>query len=200
MIGQRFGRLTVVSRAGRNADNRATYLCMCDCGSEKIIAGKAMRSGKTQSCGCYQRQRIREAKVTHGLTSHHLWVRWNNMMRRCYDTSCPAYINYGARGITVCDRWHDIRNFVADNEHHYVSDLTLDRIDNDGNYSPENTHWTTRTEQSRNRRNNIRYTYGGRTLTLAEWADAAGIKKTTLWRRLREHGWSFEDAITTRPK
>jgi hypothetical protein len=119
------------------------------------------------------------------------------MMQRCYNPANAAYASYGGRGIAVCDRWHDPVAFIADNEALALPGLSLDREGNDGDYSRENCRWATSIEQSRNRRSNVTLSFGGRTMTLFEWAAEIGIAPRTLWARIQVRGWDVERALTT---
>jgi hypothetical protein len=195
--GQRFGRLVVIERIpGFNKSGHAKYLCQCDCGETSSVAGMRLRRGDTVSCGCYARERSRAA-TTHGMTKHRLFPTWQSMMARCYKAHCPAFPDYGGRGIVVCDRWKDVRHFIADNEHLALPGLSIDRRDNDGPYAPENARWITRAEQSLNRRSNVHLTYQGRTQTIFEWAREIGIAPRTLWHRIRTLRWPTDKAIQT---
>ena len=132
---------------------KAKYgLYKCYCGNEFKTQIPDVKNGKTKSCGCYQKQRVLESLGKHGLSKHRIYATWNNMMDRCYDTTTPNYKYYGARGIIVCDRWHDVKNFIDDMYPSYIEGLTIDRENNDLGYSKDNCRWTTQTIQSRNTR------------------------------------------------
>ena len=133
---------------------------------------------------------------THGLTKSQHYHRWRGMMWRCYDPSCPAYKNYGGRGIRVCDRWHDLTNFVSDLPPGYRKGLEIDRIDNDGNYEPGNIKWSTRRENTGNRRSARLITSNGKTQSLTEWSLETGLTKTLISDRIDTWGWSPEKALT----
>ena len=197
MTGQRFGRLTVIERAG-TLGNRAAWLCKCDCGREHVVRGKLLRNGNTVSCGCYAKERAREASITHGMKKTRLYEVWHGMKSRCLNERDRRYKNYGARGITICDEWRNsfesFRDWALANG--YRDDLTIDRKDNDGNYCPENCCWSTSKEQSNNRRSNKLITYQGKTQTMQQWADEMGISKDLLRSRLVVGKWSVEDALT----
>lgn len=159
MDGQKFGRLTVKGFAGSSKSQGALWLCMCDCGAEVITSGFRLRSGKTRSCGCYRRDATSFNMTTHGKSNSRLYIVWRGMKTRCYDTSSDAYKNYGGRGITVCDEWLDdfgaFRNWAISNG--YDEDApqgvcTIDRIDNDAGYSPENCRFVDMKVQRNNQR------------------------------------------------
>lgn len=124
----------------------------CFCGNEFKSQIYDVKIEKTKSCGCYQKQRVLETLGKHGLSKHRIYATWNNMMDRCYDATIPNYKYYGARGIIVCERWHDVKNFIEDMYPTYIEGLTLDRENNDLGYSKDNCRWTTQTIQSRNTR------------------------------------------------
>ncbi len=192
ITGQRFNKLTVIKRfEGKlnviDTNNAAYWLCMCDCGSTSVVMGRNLRSGHTKSCGCLTTE-------THGCGTHPLMPTWRHMIKRCYDHDNEHYKNYGGRGIRVCDRWlNDPNNFINDMGER-PERMTLDRIDNDGDYTPENCKWSTRTEQTRNRRNTKTITYKGETKPLAEWCEKLGIPYQKVYQRLWD-GWSIDQAF-----
>lgn len=134
----------------------------------------------------------------HGYHNKPWYSSYKAMMERCYLHSSGNYNRYGAKGVTVCDEWHDIHNFARWAESSgYAPGLTIDRIDNNKNYCPENCRWATRKQQSNNRRNTVYYTYMGETKPLTEWADMFGIHRSTLYDRVTKRGWSVEKAVKT---
>jgi len=150
MIGQTFGKLVVVHRA-ENVGHRAAYACRCSCGRTAIVVASRLRSGKTKSCGCLRATNMRAVAAKHGNSAHPLYTRWVRMLSRCYDPENNRFYRYGARGIKVCAAWHDFDVFVADVVDGYRPGLTIDRIDNDGDYEPGNVRWATYKTQARNR-------------------------------------------------
>lgn len=132
---------------------------------------------------------------THGMRKHQLYKTWAEMRYRCENPKKHNYKHYGARGIRVCERWHDFPNFVNDMGHRPVG-ATLDRINLNGDYQPSNCRWATKSQQRRNMRTNRILEFGGRRKTLAEWSELTGLKVATIWARLDMYGWSIEKTLT----
>lgn len=150
MIGQIFGRLTVIGHAGKDRKRQLRWACLCVCGAEKVTTGYLLRSGQAKSCGCLQRETVRNRNASHGLSGERLYNVWANMKARCGDHSNA---DYGGRGITVCAEWQTFEPFAEwASANGYQAALTIDRIDNDQGYSPSNCRWATPLDQSRNKR------------------------------------------------
>jgi len=196
ITGMRFGRLEVIRYIETNHLRRPIWECKCDCGTIKNIDGLHLRQGTALSCGCLHREITIKRETTHGMTGSAPYNSWRGMLNRCENHNDPRYKDYGGRGITVCGEWHDFQKFWNDMKDSYTQGLTIDRIDVNGDYCPDNCKWSTQKEQANNRRNNHLLSYNGTILTLAQWADILGINYDTLRSRLKR-GWSVERALTT---
>lgn len=195
LTGERFGRLTVLYSVDTTR-NATLWHCRCDCGVEKNVTAGKLRSGNTRSCGCLRRELLTESNRKHDMSHTRLYDIWQNMKRRCDDAKNPKYKNYGARGIKVCDEWYDSKVFfewaLANG---YRDDLTIDRIDVNQGYSPQNCRWADKATQSLNRTDNRYLTYNGKTQTIKEWSDEFNIPYKVLYSRVSRYGWSVERAL-----
>jgi len=194
IINKKFGRLLVLKKNGLNKYGRSLWLCRCDCGNKVIVEEYNLRHGRTKSCGCLQRELLINRITTHNMTHTNLYVAWIQMRDRCKNTANESYHNYGGRGITVCERWEKFENFYSDMGER-PKGLTLERIDNNKGYSPDNCKWATHKEQANNSRHNVIINYKGQRLIMAQWAREIGIKCNTLSRRIQRH-WPIEKALT----
>lgn len=199
ITGNRYGRLTAISRGANNNRGEATWLCRCDCGREVVVVQHSLKSGNTMSCGCIRREQLADrnrSNAKHGMKGTRLYQAWHNMKDRCLREKCKEYPRYGGRGITVCDEWRDsfeaFRDWALANG--YQEGLTIDRTDNDGPYAPSNCRWATAKEQSNNRRSNYTITFNGETHTLKEWAEIHDIPYGLLKNRVRA-GMPIEKAL-----
>lgn len=197
-LGQVFGRWTV-DRYIKSRRGRGRWECVCACGARKILLGYKLSSGNTKSCGCWRRDRL----LKHGFTSRsggrasrtREYTSWAGAKERCHNPDAQAYDRYGGRGITMCERWRvDFTAFLADMGARPTPRHTLDRIDNDGPYSPENCRWATYGEQNRNTRQNRWIEFNGETLCLQDWALRLGMSSNGLVRRL--HLFPVAEALT----
>lgn len=195
LTGRRFGRYTVIAQAPGRA-GKTVWRCRCDCGNERSVTATTLKRGQTMSCGCLRPSLIAESRRTHGMRKSPEYRNWLRMRERCEDEKCPAFLDYGGRGIRVCERWQDFALFFADVGPRPSPRHSLDRIDNDRGYEPGNVRWATAKEQQRNRRNNAVLTYAGRTACLAEWAESTRLPAYLIRRRI-VRGMSAADALTT---
>lgn len=180
--GDTCGRYTVLGIFKQREGYQKYAKVQCQCGSEpRLVQVGTLRNGESQSCGCHHKERV----STHGLSGTPLFKVWRTMVSRCTNPKDAKYARYGARGIAVCKAWHDVHQFVADMGPTYRRGLTIDRIDNDGPYSPENCRWATSKQQTRNYSRNVLVTYNGETKCLREWAEVLGINYGTLWDRIK---------------
>ena len=196
LSGQRFGRLTVIERAAENLSGKPAWHCRCDCGNHVTVRGNALHTGNTMSCGCLRVDTCKGTKTTHGSSKTRLFYTYNNMKHRCYYKKSKDYENYGGRGICVCDEWlHSFETFKKwALENGYSEGLSIDRIDPNGNYCPENCRWTTMQVQGKNKRM-CYLTFNGETKTREEWSMVTGISRANIADRLHK-GWSIERTLT----
>lgn len=201
LTGQKFGRLTVVGL--QPTETRKTYwACQCDCGNMKIVRSDSLQCGAIRSCGCLKKEqdgknlvlgngRRKRAETGYKVGGTRLYNTWRNMKSRCYNKHDARYDRYGGRGIKVCEEW--IKNFIAFHDwalkNGYTDDLTIDRIDNDGDYSPNNCRWATQQQQSRNRSTNINITIGNSTRTLTEWCEIFNVDFKKIIVRYHRNGF-----------
>lgn len=213
LTGQTFGRWTVIEYAGKDKYNNALWLCECSCEDKtrRIVNGNNLRRGISTSCGCFQRELSKENCIKrnaetgaqyakkHGLRYTRIYTIWSGMIDRCYRKSHKKYNDYGGRGISVCNEWRysveEFYNWAINNG--YNDNLSIDRINNNGNYEPNNCRWATVDEQQNNRRYNRMYTLNNKTQTLKQWANEYKINYNTLISRIDEFNWDFEKALTT---
>jgi hypothetical protein len=198
MIDKYFGRLKVVERiddyVAPNGSKHIQYRCECSCGNSTIAKKEYLTSGRKKSCGCLKKE---NGKKTHGEIHTRLYRIWSNMCTRCSNPNNPAWAGYGGRGIHVCDDWKQFENFRdwAYNSD-YSDELTIDRIDNNQGYNPNNCRWANSFQQANNKRNNHLVEHNGEVKTLSEWAKFFNIPYKTLHRRIVDLGWTTEKAFT----
>lgn len=195
LTGQRFGRLTVIGL--QPTETRKTFwVCECDCGNMKVVRSDILQSGNTRSCGCLKKEQdetnltkgyARKTREERGFVSGgtRLYQVWQGMKKRCSSPSDVRYHRYGGRGIKVCDDWNNdylaFHNWAITNG--YSEELTIDRIDSDGDYEPSNCRWATKKEQANNRSTNIKITIGNSTRTLTEWCEIFNLDSKVIFAR-----------------
>ncbi len=199
LSGKKFGRLTVLSRAP-NSGRRTMWYCLCDCGSRLSVRAENLVSGNTKSCGCIEKERPNA--TIHGMCRTRLAAIYNSMKQRCYNERSSEYYLYGGRGIYICDEWLNDRTsffkWAAENgyeENAKQSECSIDRIDVNAGYSPDNCRWVNSLVQANNTRRNKYYELYGEKKTLAEWSRIYGIKYGTLYSKVNRSGLSLEEAL-----
>lgn len=191
--GVRFGRLVAISRSQTHS-GRARWTCLCDCGKSHEVEVSKLTTGNTSSCGCYRRE-VERSAYSHGHQTggtSPTYTSWASMWGRCRDSSNMVY---GSRGISVCDRWKSFEMFLLDMGER-PKGFSLDRIENNLGYSPENCQWATRTVQNNNRRCNINLEHAGRSQTLSQWCSELNLNYSAMYSRVKLRGMTLSDAIT----
>lgn len=198
LANQKFGMLTVIRYVGCDEKYNHKWLCECECGNETIVTTGNLRKGHTTSCGCYRHKRQRDSHITHGMSSKRLYQTWQNMKNRCYNPNVESYKYYGERGIKVCEEWLESFETFADwsLENGYNDTLTIDRVNVDGNYEPNNCRWIDEITQANNKRTSVLLEYSGKKQTITDWAREIGINAKVLRRRYYL-GWETERILTT---
>lgn len=206
LSGQKFGRLTVIKRAQNIKNKRVNWKCFCECGATTITTGDRLSRGITKSCGCLAKEALRNgglANRKYPEDSERLQRILHGIKTRCNNENATSYQYYGGRGITICDEWNnDFMNFYnwAKNNG-YSDELSIDRIDNEKGYEPENCRWVTQGEQMKNRRKWERrrvvfVSFRGGNVSIPELSEMYGIDRALLYDRIRRYGWSAEKAVT----
>lgn len=204
LTGRVFGRLTVVARHSENTPGgQARWVCQCSCGGSSVSRGLALRSGKTNSCGCLRAESIagvgRTVNRRHGMRHSPLYAVWRGMVVRCEQVGSPQFHRYGGRGITICEAWRSFQNFYNDFGCTRPGPThSIDRIDNDKGYEPGNVRWATPSIQQNNRSDNRRIEHNGESLTMAQWGRRLGVTKSTIRHRLLR-GWPHDLIVTLPP-
>lgn len=206
--GNRYGRLVVIRQAlpdeVTQKCRRVQWMCKCDCGKTAVTAGTYLRTGKTKSCGCLEKENLQiiaQSHKTHGLAGTSLHRIWGMMIQRCENPNLERYPDYGGRGIKVCQRWREsFQAFAADMGPRPSPKHTLNRKDNDGDYEPSNCVWSTAIEQANNTRANRTVIVRGEKMTLTQaYRRFSVVSWTALWMRIKK-GWSIENALLTPPQ
>lgn len=193
IIGKKFNKLTALKMLGKGY-----YLFKCDCGTIKKIKRYNVISGQTKSCGCYHKETVGSYNKRHGLSKHPLYKTWHNMRSRCKNPNATKYYIYGGKGIKVCSEWdNNFKSFYDWSiRSGYKKGLSIDRINSNGDYEPNNCRWTTITKQNNNTSQNHLITYYGKTMTIAQWARYKGLSQKILSERIRRN-WSIKRALST---
>ena len=194
LTGQRFGRLVAVARCGAKRGS-ALWLCKCDCGNDCKVTHRELKTGDTRSCGCIRKERNNGTK--HGKRYEKLYGVWIGIKQRCFNPKSASYKDYGGRGISICKEWEV--NFMTFYEwahsNGYKQGLTIERIDVNGNYCPENCTWISAEKQNINKRRTVYITFKGKTQTMRAWSEELGIPYGRIQSR-KLNGWSDEDTLT----
>lgn len=201
LTGKKFGRWTVLSRApdivSPSGQHTTAWECLCDCGNKRIVRARSLINGDSQSCGCLHQEMRRVITKKHGETKTRLYHIWASMRQRCNNPNNHAYAGYGGRGIRVCEAWNEYETFAKwARDNGYRDDLSIDRIDNDKGYSPDNCRWASPQVQSNNLRSNVMITFRGETKTRSQWAHELGIRPGFIRDRIDRYGWPVERALT----
>jgi hypothetical protein len=199
ITGQRFGFLTVVSFSHQDPVSKLYYWnCKCDCGNEIVLLGKSIKSGNTKSCGCFKVSVQGDSTRTHGLSTKRVYKIWTNIKGRCKCKSNSSYYNYGERGISVCSEWENFEVFYEWAQlTGYTDDLTIERIDVNGNYCPENCRWVTLKEQHNNTRRTVWVDYKGKQRTIIALAEEFNLPRKLVYNRVHYLKWSIKEALET---
>lgn len=198
LTGKRFGKLVAVKSYYDQKKKITFWECECDCGNICNVRANRLIHGRTKSCGCLRKDSNIKNKTTHGMTKTRIYDIWSGMKKRCYNPTNNNYLYYGKRGIGVCEEWkgsfESFYDWAINNG--YQENLSLDRIDNDKNYCPENCRWASIKEQNNNRGVSINITYNGKTQNLSEWCKELKLSYITVYQRITKYGYTFEEAIT----
>lgn len=197
LSGSVFGRWVVIEPSSTKVyTHHHAHLCRCQCGTERIVSTSRLKRNLTLSCGCAATEAAAKQNTRHGYTKHRLAATWRTMKERCSNPNHCGYHRYGGRGIHVCERWLSLKNFVEDNDDLALPGLSIDRINNDLGYSPENCKWSSAEEQMNNRTITVHLDLNGRSQSITRWARELGIADQVLRKRIQA-GWSVEKTLTT---
>lgn len=202
LTGQRFGRWTVIG-ISHKSQHGIYWKCKCDCGKIGYVTSNSLTRGNSKSCGCYHKEKAKESATKHGKSTSRLFKVWCAMIERTTNPKNKSYSNYGGRGIEVCDKWRDDFQAFYDwamnngyDENASKGDCTIDRIDVNGNYCPENCRWVGMDVQAKNKRK-LQIEYNGEKHSVEEWADITGLKISTIYKRIN-CGWEIKDVLSVK--
>jgi hypothetical protein len=194
LTDMKFGRLMAIERSATRRRHVSEWVCRCECGKTLNVSTDKLNSGNTKSCGCLQRDKARARLRTHGASNTPEYRIWRSMRERCRLRPHPRY---GGRGIDVCDRWfNSFADFIADMGQRPTPKHTLERINGEGHYEPNNCKWATWIQQNNNKTGIRKVTINGEADTIANWCRRLGINRDTVSNRIHNLGWSYEDALT----
>lgn len=195
LTGQRFERLIALGSIARQR-RQILWLCVCDCGGFTRANAATLRRGESKSCGCLRDEKLSKHRYKHGQTNIPEYGVWGGMRNRCNNPNHPKFAQYGGRGINVCDRWDDFANFLADMGERPSPRHSIERIDNNGDYTPENCKWGTLIEQMNNQQKTLMIDYQDRTQSLSIWCRELNIPRYRTYKRIYIRGWDIERAFT----
>ena len=196
ITGRRYGRLIALRPTEQRLDKAVVWECRCDCGNVCFRSQRNLHSRRTTSCGCKRAEFLSGGKPTHRMSNTSTYAIWAGIKRRCLNARTPSFQGYGAKGITICERWRDSFEAFLDDMGTRPSGMQIDRIDYRGPYAPGNCRWVTPMQQQNNRSSNHRIRIGEQTGTLSEWARAHNLRPLTALERIRR-GWPEAEAVTT---
>ena len=204
LVGRIFGRLTVLRRVGVDKCGHIMFECQCSCPERTIltVTGTHLLTGHTQSCGCLQRERTSAARLKWKTDDEQVLAeRFKSMKRRCYCKTERRYSDWGGRGITICDEWLNDHSKFMDwaKRNGFQKNLEIDRINNDGPYSPDNCRWITKAQQQTNKRNSLLFEIDGETHTVTDWSSISGVSFSILYRAFHEDRQKFMNLVVNSP-
>lgn len=198
LTGKKLHRWTVLSKWKITPSKNIYYFCRCECGNEKEVAYSSLKNWDSKSCWCLKKEKDGKASITHWMRKSRAYSCWHNMKRRCYYEKCTQYKNYWGRWITYDKKWETFEGFWEDMQEWYSDDKSLDRKDNNWNYCKQNCRWATRSEQARNRADNIIIIHNWEKRIFKDWMIHLWLNKSTVDTRIYEMGWSYEKALFTK--
>jgi hypothetical protein len=194
LTNQRFGRLTALLPVKKPWSSKYYWACRCDCGREVETIGSNLLRGNSTSCGCAKNEAVGALNFQHGMSKTRMFKIWAGIRKRCNNPNMTSYSHYGGRGIRVCERWDTFIQFYLDMKEGYADNLSLERINPNGDYEPSNCKWATAKQQARNKRNTVLLECDGVKRTAAEWEEITGVPRNTIWNRVKR-GWTVNQSI-----